>query len=144
MAKAIKECVAEYLSMVSTDWKINLISNWKCIVGDLHDRVRLDKIDGTILILGVYDPHWMQELYLLSRTIITIVNNYLGNDYITDLRFRIAHKRPASVKKSQYVHIDVRVAHLTTEQHNLLMTIKDPELQVILKKLLYTRVMHHE
>ena len=51
------------------DWRFKLIKQWPAIIGSLHEHVRLERVEKDVLILGVYDVHWMHELYALSNTI---------------------------------------------------------------------------
>ena len=69
-------------------WKTNLLQNWNTIVGDLHEHVKLINIQNNMLVLGVHDSAWLQEIYILSPVLIKTINNYLGNEYITNVRFK--------------------------------------------------------
>ena len=69
-------------------WKLTLIKNWPTIIGSLHEKVSLLKINATNVVLGVYDSSWMQELYLLSNLFLKKINTHLGQNKITSIRFQ--------------------------------------------------------
>ncbi|MFA6065716.1 MAG: DUF721 domain-containing protein [Candidatus Babeliaceae bacterium] len=140
MTISIKEYLAPYLQETPDNWKADLLRNWRTVVGSLSEKMRLEKIESSLLIIGVYDPHWMQELFLLSRTIIRTINTYLGGSYIIDLRFRLVQKRHVKsfVLKHETFSARRNQMALTYEQQETLKIIKDQELQVLLKNFLHT------
>lgn len=82
-------------------WKLNLIKNWPEIIGSLHDKVSLQKINATSVVLGVYDSSWIQELYLLSKLILKKINSSLDKPRIETLRFQCVEKTTRSTLKSK-------------------------------------------
>lgn len=68
-------------------WKIHLIKNWPTIMGNLHEKISLQKIHSNCVVIGVYDSSWMQELYLLSKLILKKINDHLDRPRIETLRF---------------------------------------------------------
>jgi hypothetical protein len=115
----------------STDWRLYLLQNWQSIVGSLKTRIRLEKISDDTLIIGVYESHWMQELFLLSRVLISSINKHLGQQKITRLRFKLVEEKHTRliVCKTQDMRYEVLVPHLTCEQKHALMHIKDEQLR---------------
>jgi len=116
------------------DWRFTLIKSWSSIFGPLSQHTRLDRVDGSVLIIGVYDPHWMQELHLLAPTLIASVNNHLQKQVITGVKFKLAQRKahtPSNIKKNIADHQQMAhsVPRLTTHQQQALMDIKDPELK---------------
>lgn len=74
-------------------WNAYLLQNWPTIVGTLAQRMRLEKIVGDMLVIGVYDAHWMHELHMLSSTIMRTINAKLGDEKIKKLRFNLVERR---------------------------------------------------
>lgn len=99
MAVLIKEIVPT-LFKHKQEWHTLLLSNWDEIVGSLKTRVRLEKIHDDALIIGVYETHWMQELYLLSHLLIDTINQFLGEPRIKKLHFKLVEERKLVTKKS--------------------------------------------
>lgn len=119
------------------DWRMRLIKDWNSIVGDLHTKMRLEKVKNDTLIIAVYDSHWMQELYMLSRVILRTVNKKLGNDYVAQLRFVLADAAPKKKKKTVIRPKKSPMVKRTmnSSQKSALKTIKDGKLQDALQKL---------
>ncbi len=130
--------ILESLLSVESDWRRFLLHNWNIIVGNLAVRMRLEQVHEDTLILGVYDSHWMHELFLLSNTIIRSVNKSLGHQRIVKVRFRLIERRPSPkpIRGETPVAQNIRSSLLTYEQQRALMCVKDRELQESLKSLL--------
>lgn len=116
------------------DWRFTLIKSWPSIFGPLSQHTRLEKVDGSTLIIGVYDPHWMQELHLLSPTLIASVNNHLQKQVVTNVKFKLAQRKvhtPPIIKKNTAApeHAQAPLIKLNTHQQQALVDIKDPELK---------------
>lgn len=69
-------------------WKTKLIQEWPTIIGNLSDKITLEKIEQTTLILGVAHPAWIQEFTSLTPLIITTINNHLEYPFVTNIRFK--------------------------------------------------------
>lgn len=121
-------------------WKTNLIENWNTIVGDLHEHVKLINIQNNMLILGVYDSAWLQEIYILSPILIKTINNYLGNEYITNVRFKnigYNSQKVLHIKKTHEVKIQNQPRpQLTTQERTILLHIQDKGLRDALERYL--------
>jgi hypothetical protein len=50
-------------------------------MGDLSRRARLERINGSTVVIGVYDSHWMHELHALSRMMLQRMNSALHHLY---------------------------------------------------------------
>ena len=114
------------------DWRILLLNNWQTIVGSLKTRIRLEKIYSDTLIIGVYESHWMQELFLLSRVLIQAINKQLGKQYIANLKFQLICQnsvKPILKPKVAAVPCSITKASLTHEQENALLRVKDEQLR---------------
>ena len=118
-------------------WHITLISNWNSIIGPLHTKVQLEKIDGSTLVLGVFDSCWLQELYLLSPLLLKTINQNLDEPHVKQLRFKkIARIQKKEVKqKMQSAKKEVHVELSIVEKHAL-QNVSDAELKIALKNFL--------
>jgi hypothetical protein len=137
MALPIKEVLDRILSS-SDGWQSKLVKNWKACVGPLHEQIRLERIYKDTVVLGVYNVHWMQELYLLSRTILYGINHMLGGQHVNHLKFQLV-ARSISTRKRQRIALplDYPCHQITHKENRALEQIKDPEL----KKLLYAYLL---
>jgi len=119
-------------------WKINLIKNWPNIIGSLHEKISLHKINAKTIVVGVYDSSWTQELYLLSKLILHKINSSLDRPRIESLRFQCIEKiTHQSKKKHRQVYKNIFIKKpLKTEQRNALQKIQDPQLAQALQDFL--------
>lgn len=138
MAILIKTVLDTMLSS-SGDWRLNLLANWSNIIGSLHTRVRLEKIDGDILILGVYESVWLQELFMLSSVLIKTINQKLGDNYVKKLRFKsvVSQHKKKYLKSNKNIkaRLNIRLS-LNKHEEQALSAIKDEDLQISLKNFL--------
>jgi hypothetical protein len=79
-------------------WKIRLFQGWHHVIGQLGDKVRIEKIYNNTLVLGVSHPSWAQELLMLSSILRKKVNDVLEEDRIKTIRFSSASFRTPPVK----------------------------------------------
>lgn len=79
--KPITSLVDQILSRTEHDWQMKLRAEWSTIMGDLSTRARLERINGSTVIIGVYDSHWMHELHALSRMMLQRMNSALYKLY---------------------------------------------------------------
>ncbi len=103
--KKITQLVDQILSRSEHDWHIKLRAEWSTIMGDLSRRARLERINGSTVIIGVYDSHWMHELHALSRMILQRMNAALHSLYpegfvLTAVRCIWVAKKELKNKKS--------------------------------------------
>ncbi len=123
------------------EWKVKLFSQWETIVGGLSSKMRIEKIDHSTLFIGVYHAAWLQELYSLSSVLKRSINDHLGKDYITFIKFKHATKQQSShapevhTKKEDIVMYTEKVMLQSHEKHAL-EKIKDKELQTVLHSFL--------
>lgn len=126
---SIKKVLPDLLN-IKQNWKSNLLYNWPNIIGQLAKQMRIEKIDSKTLIIGVYEPAWMQELFLLSKFIIDKVNSSLGEDYIENLRFKLVEKNKALKSKNQNIEKKIKKnCELNLNQKLVLDHIKDEQLK---------------
>jgi hypothetical protein len=117
----------------SNNWKTDLLYRWKEIIGPLHTKIRIEKIQNDTLILGASHPCWMQELYLLSPLLMKTINEKLDQPYIKQIRFK-----QVSFKKDTAARYEKKIKHqkeviLTHADEYALAKIKDPTLRSALK-----------
>jgi hypothetical protein len=107
MTAPVKVVLDHIFAATNENWRFKLAQNWQAIIGPLAVHMRLERIDENTAILGVYDAHWMQELYMFSRTIVRTINEALGGYHIQQVRFKLV-PRPA---KSQEVSVTAKRPH---------------------------------
>lgn len=137
MSIPIKNIVHKVLTQNKNDaWKTTLITDWERIIGTLAPHVRLEKINGTTLTLGVYSACWLQELYLLSSMLITTINNQLGAPHVHQLRFKQIAKRVQKKKPESFWNTNTTLRTLTEKEQQTLASITDDSLRESLEKIL--------
>lgn len=134
MTKKIKEVLP---SLLKTDnWKLTLLSEWHTIFGPLSTKVHLEKIHEDILVLGVQDSCWLQELYLLSPLLLKTINETLDQPRIKQLRFKtigIKKQKQSVNQKKMNIKRDVT---LSATELKALQKVQDPQLEQALKNFL--------
>lgn len=129
MALLIKEIVPHIFEKRS-GWHTTLLSQWDSIVGSLTTRVRLEKIQGTTLTIGVYESHWMQELYLLSPLLLSSINQCLDEPHIKQLRFKLVEEKKRVQRKMGAMPVIMRPRiPLSAAQEQALSKISDEQLK---------------
>lgn len=73
----------------NNDWRFKLIKNWDKVACGLATRIRLESIFATTVVIGVYEAHWMQELFLLSNIILDNINKVTINYKVTNIKFKL-------------------------------------------------------
>jgi len=141
MISPLDALVKTFFKKHDRSWQMYLIQNWQTITGSLHSRICLEKIQGDTVVIGVYDAHWMQELFILQSMLIDMMNASFDKQHIKQVRFKLAKKRPELVQKSRQVvcHRTTRAPRSLTAAHeDALAAVKDQQLQ----KVLYTLLQH--
>ena len=136
MANSLQNLVAQFLT-TDDDWRKKLMRDWSTIVGGLHTKMRLEKIVHDTVVIGVYESHWMQELYMISSAIMQTMNEKLGGPYVAKLRFVVADAKK-QVKKKHAVeqeNVQAQKKPLSPRQQKALEKIEDAQLRESLKKL---------
>ena len=128
-------------TMRTDSWKLQLISQWPEIVGNLSSTMNLEKVNSDSLVIGVYEAGWLQELYMLSSVLIKTINTHLGGTYIKKIHFKHATKLVGSVgrKQDQMLETSDQLQEkirektvLTQQEAQVLLAIKDVELRSVL------------
>ena len=94
MFYSIKQIMPNVLD-INQNWRLILLKNWSIIVGNLNQHIRLEKIQDDTLVIGVYEPQWLQELHLMSNVLIKSINKNLANNYIKKIKFKLVEKKIA-------------------------------------------------
>jgi hypothetical protein len=122
-------------------WKMDLFQQWNSIIGSLRDKVRIEKIVGDKLILGVIHPAWAQELFMMSHVIKDKVNNALKQERIKEVRVRAVDFAEATQKtanrKRQYDRLSTttrEVISLSWSEKKALSGVDNKELREELRK----------
>lgn len=100
MPKPLKELIHNIIPQ-EHQWKITLFKHWDEIIGPMKDKVIIEKIEESVLVLGVCHPAWAQELFLLSPMLKQKINRYLQKDRISRIRFKfldLATQRAETIK----------------------------------------------
>lgn len=131
MFKSLKSVIDGSFSLSTNSWKTKLLTDWPNIVGNLHDKMTLEKIHGDTLIIGVYEASWLHELYMLSSVIIKTINNHLDKPYIKKIRFKHAAKSYKKIipKNIQNKPIERTKVSLNALESRALSKIKDQEMK---------------
>lgn len=137
----LKELV-NYVFPVQSDWRLLLVRLWPELVGDLHERMRLERIKGDVVIVGVFDACWIHELFMLSPTLITLINERLGGMYVRKLHFILTDRRVllSRQKKIEIAGHKKTGISMGSRHQQVLRTIKDEQLQKILETFFYRSV----
>lgn len=130
MATHLKDILLHTLQLDEADWRVKLLQEWPLIVGDLHRRMRIEQITDSLLILGVYDVHWMHELFHMSRLILHKLNHHLGKPHIKKIQFKLVslrHKKACATKKNVPLQEEKKLVPPRYAQ--VALQIKDEELR---------------
>src|SRR5579871_3385416 len=87
MSTHIKSII-EHLITTEGNWKLQLLTQWPTILGNIKTKVHLEKINDDSLVLGITDSCWLQELYMLSPLLIETIKKKLDYPRIKTLRFK--------------------------------------------------------
>jgi Dna[CI] antecedent, DciA len=136
MVRLIKDYVEHILLVHEENWHVKLMRSWPDMVGDLHTKMALEKIEGSILKIGVYDSHWMHELFMLSPTIVRTINSKLGGNLVSALRFGLREKRQRKERAPKASLMHQKKILLSSQQLHILEAVTDSELRVLLKNYL--------
>ena len=138
MTSHIKTLLQPFFQSNNQPWKLNLLEKWPEIVGPLASKVTIEKIYQESITLGVYDSCWMQELYLLSTTLLETINRNLDRPRIKQVRFKLIGKKSEKKRKrTAPTHKDEPLTiTLTQMEQKTLERITDPDLRAVLKSFL--------
>lgn len=112
-------------------WKTKLLTDWPTIMGNLADKVTVEKIYDDTLILGVHDSNWLHELYMLSPVLIKTINSYLEKPYLKTVRLKHAStvKKQPVADKPIVAYQAPQPVTLSHSERKALDTVHDHELK---------------
>jgi hypothetical protein len=126
MSKKIHTILHSLFDKQKNNWKTDLLKNWYTILGSINTKVHLEKIYNDSLVLAVQDACWLQELYLLTPTLIKTINQSLDQPRIKSLRFKQASvKKKASPPQTFKKRKPVVSVTYTAREQRALNSIKD-------------------
>lgn len=128
--------IGDFLPSVMTgseSWKMQLLRAWPTVLGDLTPLVSLEKIDEPVLVLGVQDSCWLQELYMLSPLIIKMINKNLDQPRIKALRFKTRGTKNVTPEKKKVERLLKPTVPLTSRELAALEKIGDVQLKEALQ-----------
>lgn len=110
-------------------WKLKLFGNWKSIIGNLQEKVRIEKISDTSIVLGVAHATWAQELFLITPIIKNKINAALKEERIQTIHFRIVpFGKKKELFKQQKKRQIIKEHNLSIIEHSHLEKLKNKEL----------------
>ena len=145
MTRALKDLLSKTF-LTKGQWKYQLLQNWDTIIGPLCTKVRIEKILNDMVVLGVHNSCWLQELYLLSPLLMKTINQNLDKPRIKKIRFKKIGIHPqSSIKKQKQTVQNIKKPQemqLTQKQKCALEKINDLQLRDALK--LFLKRCHGE
>ena len=69
-------------------WKLSILAHWESIIGNLGDKVTLEKITTDSLVLAVCHSSWAQELHFLTPVIKEKINALFGHEQIKSIHLK--------------------------------------------------------
>ena len=131
VAKQVSALLRDFLPQ-QHQWKMKLMQQWDVIIGTLGDKVRIEKIDSDILVLGVIHPSWAQELMFLSGMLRNKINDALGSERIKTIRFKTIVRKSLQPKTKKFIRKPATLepydeVKRTESQEKTLKKIKDTE-----------------
>jgi hypothetical protein len=114
-------------------WKLKIFGCWKSIIGNLQNKVRIEKISDTSITLGVTHATWAHELFLISPMIKNKINEALKEEKIKSIHFRIVPFGQKNSKSKKTERITILEEHnLSIIEHSHLEKLKNKDLANIL------------
>jgi hypothetical protein len=103
--KPIRSILQKALEALEIDVPLksySILGAWQEIVGEsvaLHTQPRT--IRNRILFIDVSHPTWTQQLQFLKPTLLEKINDFLGESYIQDIRFKLGKVSPTIPSPSE-------------------------------------------
>jgi len=114
-------------------WKIKLFGYWETIIGNLKEKVRIEKVTEQTLTLGVCHPTWAQELFLLSPMLKQKINTFFKEEKIKVIQFKTISFSSQKTRHYNTKKINQKITNqfehcMTITEHSTLQTIQNTEL----------------
>lgn len=117
-------------------WKVELFTLWGTIIGNMKNKVSIEKIEDDILYLYVSHPAWAHELHLLTPLIKKKINQHFAQPKINIIRFhnRVVPSIQKFYKKSVAPSSPVTQEQivLTDQENSMLAPLASNPLQSII------------
>lgn len=110
-------------------WKMTLLMQWPTIIGALHDKVRIEKIEEHVLYLGVEHPSWAQELSFMTIIMRKKINAALGQERIQHIRFRVVTRDLNNEKKKIQKALPILEQTSLADQNDEIVALSEKEKQ---------------
>lgn len=127
MAVPLKSLLSRIIE--KDDWRLDLARRWDAVVGSLQTKIRLEKTFDDTAVIGVYESHWLQELYLLKNELCDSINDVIGQQKIKHIRFQLVEERERPKPKLFPEKRTIQKAQLSPYQQKALTKISDSELR---------------
>ena len=136
MGRSVKDCL-ERLLVASENWRFTVLKNWSTIMGSLVQQARVERMYDDMIVIGVYEVHWMQEFYMLSHVIIRKINEHAGENRIKKLRFKLIGRSQERVQKKKISGVcsSKKGRIITSREKEVLSSVRDVHLQQVLLRL---------
>jgi predicted nucleic acid-binding Zn ribbon protein len=70
--------------------RYRIFNHWPEIVGrEISNKTNPEKLIRGILYISVASSTWANEMSMMSRKLVEKINNYIGEDIVKELRFKI-------------------------------------------------------
>ncbi len=121
---------------------VQLVQAWPDVMGRLSEYTRLESFQDGSVVIGAYDPQWLQELHFFAPTIKQQINAHFHADVVQQVRIKLVARRK---KRNSKVHTPVdQSSHATRKQMpkrhaQVLEAIHDTHLRQALCRLYYNR-----
>ena len=125
--------IIKTLASFRQNWKFALLDQWPTIIGSLNSKISLEKVTENSVVLGVIDSCWMQELYLLTPLIQSLINKSLDKPRIKKVIFKqknnFQHKKQLNIKNKRSEMSHIKCIPVSSKESAALVQIQDEELR---------------
>jgi len=115
-----------------------LLDTWDRAVGNaIAEKTRPIRVRNRILQVKVINSVWMQQLQFMKGLIVKKLQEYMGNDFLQDIRFYIGEIEPVGIKKEEKKTHEQSRGLSDAERRRIekeLAGIRDPEMQEIISR----------
>jgi Dna[CI] antecedent, DciA len=135
MAYHIKTLINAVIRSEKVHWRMKLLQEWPTIIGSLHTHVHLEKIYDDMVVLGVYDSCWFQQIHCLSELLQLKINKILDKPRIKQVRLKMIGKKTIKNEclRTMQTEPQPHVSALSSLEFNALSCIKDSDLKKALE-----------
>src|SRR3990167_671990 len=147
MSKSLANLLQQALLGAKADtpfqrYKKSLLTNWPQISGKLSTRMRIERVYERVIVIGVYETAWMQELYCMSDLILHQINQALATDYFQELKFRYVNHLALKSNAKLAQLADMNALADDQAMPAVLVPITDPALRTALTQIADPELQH--